>query len=258
MLFDINTYTQMKPKDFTELNLGGGCKTNFIETLEAVRLILPCMTSIQLLDLSDHGEMFFERFEVVKALLPKQMPSLHTLKLYGNHLLSIPEEIREFSSVEVLDLGNNKIELIPDWIEELTNLKELRLFKNSIGLINPKIGGLLQLEYLDICSPNDDSARIRTLPKEISKCKKLKFLDLSIEILPEWIGELNSLIYLSLRGGSLEKIPNSIGKLVNLERLDISYNKLRSIPDDIIGIKSLKAYHVNWEGNPMPEFGYFS
>ena len=64
-------------------------------------------------------------------------------------------------------------------------------------------------------------------PKEIENFKNLQILYLSDQQfteIPEFIGNLTTLVELSLAGGELEKLPNSIFKLKNLKELLLNDN----------------------------------
>ncbi len=48
--------------------------------------------------------------------------------------------------------------------------------------------------------------------------------------IPYNIGNLNKLIYLSIKYNLLSSLPDSIGSLISLKGFDVSYNKLTTIP----------------------------
>jgi Leucine-rich repeat (LRR) protein/flagellar motor component MotA len=68
----------------------------------------------------------------------------------------------------------------------------------------------------------------------------------SITILPDWIGDLQSLTRLSLYSNQkLETLPGSIGDLVNLDELLIGYSPINRLPDGLYNLKNLKSLGLN-------------
>jgi flagellar motor component MotA len=66
---------------------------------------------------------------------------------------------------------------------------------------------------------------------------------LSIEhifaLIPDWIGDMQSLTEISISFGDLETIPDSIGNLKNLTELHLNYIGLKNIPDSIGNLENL-------------------
>lgn len=84
---------------------------------------------------------------------------------------------------------------------------------------------------------NQDEVLNSTLRKFTAKFKLLKVLDFEdnqrLDHLPENIGNLFHLQYLSVRGTRVKLLPKSVEKLINLETLDLKHCLVSEIPFDI-------------------------
>ncbi|GMY30876.1 disease resistance protein RPM1-like [Fagus crenata] len=61
-----------------------------------------------------------------------------------------------------------------------------------------------------------------------------------IDYIPEEVGNLFHLKYLSLRDTKVEKLPKSIGKLKNLKTLDLKRSRVSELPVEISGLSKLR------------------
>uniref|UniRef100_A0A2N9HYD9 Rx N-terminal domain-containing protein n=1 Tax=Fagus sylvatica TaxID=28930 RepID=A0A2N9HYD9_FAGSY len=80
--------------------------------------------------------------------------------------------------------------------------------------------------------------------------KTMDFEGASIHYIPEEVGNLFHLKYLSLRDTKVEKLPKSIGKLKNLETLDLKRSLVSELPVEISGLSKLRylaAYTENYD-----------
>jgi len=77
---------------------------------------------------------------------------------------------------------------------------------------------------------------ISELPNDIGLLKQLKWLSLqnnNLTTLPDSFGELISLQTLRLRGNKVSQLPATMSMLINLQNLDLSKNSLTAIPSSI-------------------------
>ncbi|GAY37756.1 hypothetical protein CUMW_031470 [Citrus unshiu] len=74
--------------------------------------------------------------------------------------------------------------------------------------------------------------------------KVLDLEDASVDYLPEGVGNLFNLHYLSLRNTKVEKIPKSVGNLLSLEILDLKNSLVRELPVEIRNLKKLRYLMV--------------
>ncbi|KAJ4801765.1 Disease resistance protein RPM1 [Rhynchospora pubera] len=83
-------------------------------------------------------------------------------------------------------------------------------------------------------------------PLEATEILKFTYLtvlsleNLSIESVPDKIGNLFNLHYLGLRNTKVKLLPNSIEKLHNLKTLDLMGSEIRKLPDGIVKLKKLR------------------
>ena len=189
--------------------------------------------------------------------------NLKELSLYGRNYTEIPEQISDLANLERLELlflptGCR----IPDSIGQLTKLKYLSTYSvyyndldKEVGItqLPESIGNCTELEELNLTG-----ASITSLPKSITKLKKLTKLDLSqclnLKSLPADIGELTGLTQLDMEVilpniGQLSTLPDSIVNLTNLTEIKAGQQQLKSLPEQIGKMSGLTAIYV--EGNQL-------
>jgi Leucine-rich repeat (LRR) protein len=89
---------------------------------------------------------------------------------------------------------------------------------------------------------------IEVLPEQIFTLVSLVLLDVSDNLLtelPESIGNLVNLTELSVSRNRLTSVPNSIGKLIHLKHLSLSANQLTELPDSISNLINLERLTIN-------------
>ncbi len=146
----------------------------------------------------------------------RELSSLEGLILTRNSLVSLPDWTVEFSQLEYLDVSNNKLEKIPDSIGSLHKLKCLKLNNNKLRRLPNSIGNLLHLKYFSAIENN-------------------------MIHLPETIGKLIMLEELIIPTNLLETLPESIENLSSLKTLHISENPIKKLPSSINNLENLKA-----------------
>jgi hypothetical protein len=123
------------------------------------------------------------------------------LDLSKDKLTDIPEEIREFKSLEKLILNKNKLDSLPVWLKELKHLNYIQADKNLFETFPPV---LLEM----------DSLRV------------IKLGDNMIDAIPIDIDQLDHLEWLGLWSNVIRDFPASLGDLISLKVLDILYNDM--------------------------------
>ena len=173
----------------------------------------------------------------------KNLSSIKSLIFRYNQILNLPDWIGSLSSLESLNLNVNNITKLPDSIGSLNSLKELLLWKNDLKSLPDSIGSLRSLEFLNL-----RLNQLEDLPETIMNLNSLKELNLHdnrlIE-LPQSIGLLRSLEKLNLSWNELKRIPDSIGKLASLKILDLGRNELETIPNSIGSLSSLEDLNLS-------------
>ncbi|OIV89106.1 hypothetical protein TanjilG_27608 [Lupinus angustifolius] len=94
---------------------------------------------------------------------------------------------------------------------------------------------------------SEDSVKI--IPTQFKLLKVLEFVHSPLAHVPENLGNLIRLRYLSFRKTNVESLPNSIGNLQFLETLDLRQTRVRQMPKEINKLKKLRhllANHTSW------------
>ena len=139
------------------------------------------------------------------------------------------------------------------------------------GAIPPELGGLTQLQSLDLAQRWDSTSQKRisnqlsgAIPPDLGQLTNLQSLSLSGNQLsgaiPPELGGLTQLQWLSLGGNQLSgAIPPDLGQLTNLQSLSLSGNQLSgAIPRELGGLTQLQSLSLS--GNQLsgaipPELG---
>ncbi|BFG41910.1 hypothetical protein CerSpe_281840 [Prunus speciosa] len=98
-----------------------------------------------------------------------------------------------------------------------------------------------------IGGPQNPLTSCRNLYKRFKFLRVLDFEDSVLDNLPEEIGYIYHLKYLSLRNTRVKILPKSMGKLVNLETLDLKQSLVHEIPNAINKLPKLRnilAYNM--------------
>jgi Leucine-rich repeat (LRR) protein len=74
------------------------------------------------------------------------------IRINGNELSAIPEEIGYLSNLEIIDMSTNLISAIPNSLGSLKKIKKLNLKENKIAKVNKSISNLTMLADVDISS----------------------------------------------------------------------------------------------------------
>lgn len=178
----------------------------------------------------------------------------------GPQLLEIPSHIFETDALEVLDLSGNAIERIPPEIGKLHRLKSLSVAANRLTSLPPELFELKSLERLDITGnalrfvpqgimslPNlrqlsfgaDDMV---IAPEWLKECKGLRELAiLGNGVLGPWIGQMETLSVLRLRGNLLSALPSWLTQLQKLKILHLDANLFVEFPAALIEMSELRS-----------------
>ncbi|CAG7919144.1 unnamed protein product [Penicillium olsonii] len=139
----------------------------------------------------------------------------------------------QFGGLETLDLHGNMLKSLPMGLRRMQNLRTLNLSNNS-----------LDMEHIEIIS-------------EITSLTDLKLANNQLEgVLAPFMGRLDKLESLDLRGNKLITLPEEIAGMKSLRTLDVSENKLTSLPFEIFSklpLKTLNAQKNKLEGTLIPE-----
>lgn len=90
---------------------------------------------------------------------------------------------------------------------------------------------------------------ITDLPESIGRLSNLRFLSLyntKINTLPDAIGQLSNLQHLSLIGTPITALPESIGQLSKLQTLCLSFTKINTLPESIGQLSNLQSLDLSY------------
>lgn len=138
------------------------------------------------------------------------LSNLRTLTLLEEDLISLPEEIREITSLASLNLQGNPLEGFQGSILALTNLTTLNLDHTGLYSMPEGIGSLTRLRSLHLAGNH-------------------------LTTLPETLGSLTQLETLHLEDNRLTTLPRSIIQLTRLTSLVVYRNALMDIPLETYG-----------------------
>lgn len=133
----------------------------------------------------------------------------------------------QFDSLRVLYLYEKELQIWPEEMKRAKGLNRLWLCK---------------MEQLDLPYILD----------QLLAHPQLEQLFLSkneLQMLPEQIGELQSLRILHLDHNELDQLPKSLEQLQELEELHLGYNQLQQLPQWLEDLPKLKKLYV--QGNPL-------
>ncbi|XP_052290102.1 disease resistance protein RPM1-like [Citrus sinensis] len=95
----------------------------------------------------------------------------------------------------------------------------------------------------EVQSINSELESLRSVLKDADARAAVEELE-GGDYLPEGVGNLFNLHYLSLRNTKVEKIPKSVGNLLSLEILDLKNSLVRELPVEIRNLKKLRYLMV--------------
>ncbi|CAI5766348.1 volume-regulated anion channel subunit LRRC8E-like isoform X2 [Podarcis lilfordi] len=179
--------------------------------LERIPHAVFSLVNMQQLDLKDN-----QLQSIAEIISFQHCRKLVCLKLWHNHISSIPEHFRKLKTLEQLDLSHNRIEVLPSQLFQCSRLHTLDLSYNNIQVIPPGMGVLQSLQHFAI-SHNS----LEALPNEIFFCKQLRVLKVGhnkLHRLSDRVSWLPSLSTLDLRGNPLQALPLEIGQCPVLKR----------------------------------------
>ncbi|XP_013413908.1 leucine-rich repeat protein SHOC-2 [Lingula anatina] len=231
------------------------CVTKSIEELDLrgnqltyLPLSVNSMKRLTRLDLSEN------RISGVDGL--DRLVNLESLNLASNKLQSIPPQIKKLSKLKELNLFDNQIMKIPSAAFAGTQLQMLYFGGQKVAFLSRKALASVQekLEYI-----NFNSMMITEYPKIITKCKKLKTLEMAdngLSKLPKRSFHRKAqMIKLNLSRNSFEDVPKTINRLSNLQTLDLSFNKIMVLkPGTFSKLKNLRKLVLS--NNMILQFSY--
>ncbi|KXX67329.1 leucine-rich repeat domain-containing protein [Flammeovirga sp. SJP92] len=147
--------------------------------------------------------------------------------------VNFPTYVYTLENLEIIDISQKSLREVPPEIVSLKNLKKLEIRSDSLEYICPEVAQLSKLEKLHIGSP-----KLKSLPSSLSQLKKLEEFKLfcSLPELPECIAGMESLSGLIIKNNkipTITSVPDFIGELTNLRYLSLEADSLKSISKEL-------------------------
>lgn len=114
----------------------------------------------------------------------------------------------------------------------LLTLGELDLSWHGCTEMPIQLRHLKQLKVLRFAKSRDG-----TQPHFYENSENLRF----IEVIPDWIAELENLEELDLSGNRIRVVPNAVGKLTKLKELYINDNDVEHVETEVVGLTNLEV-----------------
>uniref|UniRef100_UPI00358F6512 volume-regulated anion channel subunit LRRC8C-like n=1 Tax=Myxine glutinosa TaxID=7769 RepID=UPI00358F6512 len=179
--------------------------------LERIPHAVFSLVNLQELELRENALRSIE-----EILSLQHLRKLTSLKLWNNHIASIPEHVRRLQQLERLYLSRNRITVLPSQLFLCSKLRVLDLAHNEIRTVPPEVGVLQNLIHLSLTGN-----KLEILPDEVFFCRRLKTLRLGgngLTTLSAKVMQLSQLSLLELRGNPLEALPKELACCASLRR----------------------------------------
>ena len=254
---------EMKESPFRPKN----SSSNFMESMSNLKEIPP-----ELAELTFLTELDLSGISLAK--IPDFIGSLSSLKKLslGDSGSELPQWLGDFVNLEFLEIKNDNIETIPASISNLKKLKILHIHGERLASLPEEIGEKLRLTSMDLkcpqlCSLPESFANLKTLrnfrfdeckmalvPGFISDWPELTKLEInaegyyfrpyiSVQALPENIGNLKKLKHLCIKAANIKTIPDSLG-CCHLEYLELT-GDYETIPESFANFSKLKTLKLS-------------
>ena len=178
----------------------------------------------------------------------ENMFCLQNLTISSDVLTAVPDAIGKISSLETLGIHSGKLNRLPDTIGQLSNLKSLSIGGNVwMGTPSGTPSAILREDAVP--------APIKTLPNSLGNLMGLNYLSISgtsLDTIPTWVDGMSSLetLYIAMNP-NVTNLSNDIGNLYNLRFANFSDNNLFEIPAHMANLKALQTLDVS--GNHISE-----
>ena len=182
----------------------------------------------------------------IPEMFAPQLSSLRHIDIRSNSIQAFPVYLSR--KINVLKLSGNKIDTVPEEISLLQNLTDLKVSSCGIKQFPRAVLTLKTLQSLDI-----SNNLIRNIPEDILKLKlrKLCIGGNPLDEFPTFIDELSDLEEIGLSSSFLEKIPYVTGKL-KLKKLKVNDNCIEEFPESLSqqNLEKLEIYDNPIKGLP--------
>jgi len=151
-----------------------------------------------------------------------RLSKLQELEIASNQLTVLPDSIGDLKELRKILLQENSLTSLPESFGQLTDLIVLGLGKNTFSKIPDSMYKLKNLEALWI----DNFAQFSNWIRALKSLSSIRSSECGLVVIPNWIGELNELTELILKGNFISDLPPSLAQLEHLKYLYLDDNPL--------------------------------
>lgn len=165
------------------------------------------------------------------------------------HASSLSEVFENKATIKTLNLTGKSLEVLPNLVSELINLEELNLSKTNLKTLPIELSLCKKLRKIDLgYNPDMDVNQV---------FKVLRLMDLTsvviegcqLSFVPFQLAEIRTLNYLNASNNLITELPDNFGKLTGLISLNVAMNQLDSIQTGINRLPNLKSLDISFNSN---------
>ena len=187
------------------------------------------------------------KLESLPTTFATDHPKLKVLRIIGNRLKVLPQNIGDMSELLLLDVGVNQLRELPESLGRVYVLQHLNVRMNNLTSLPSSLQRMGKLRSL-IANNN----RLDQLPSWIGGLASLLNIQVQHNLLrelPNEIGELDTLTVLFAWNNLLGVLPSTMGDMVSMQVFDARNNRLADLPSSISRWENI--VHIDVEGNPL-------
>ncbi|KJE90630.1 ubiquitin ligase [Capsaspora owczarzaki ATCC 30864] len=174
---------------------------------------------------------------------------LTRLNLSSNHLVSVPDSIRNLGSLERLNLSDNAIVELGESVGRLSRLTQLIISGNRLRKLPADICCCTQLVVLN-ASANQLSELPQLFFTFLHNLQSLQLQHNALHSLPQNINKLEQLTHLDLSDNMLQDVPAELGLLTRLQFVSVARNAMTTLPPSLIQLQR-RIEMLDTSGNPL-------
>jgi hypothetical protein len=168
--------------------------------------------------------LYFNRDEISKDELQKTFSAFHGRK-------------NELQKIRTLDISPEDLYAVAV-LFEAGGIEKLRIHGEFTGTWPEFLENCQSLTSIELIAWEGSIE----FPLWLRNAVSLRYLTIeSLILLPDWIGDIQSITQLTIYDNTNKTLPDSIGDLKNLTRLEISLSAIEKLPDSIGNLSSLNV-----------------
>ncbi|KAK2640003.1 hypothetical protein Ddye_027798 [Dipteronia dyeriana] len=193
--------------------------------------------------------------EYLTELVERNLVHVSKTKLQGKPLnCRVHDLMHEIILKKTEQSGFSRI-LDEDNMSQCTKTRRLTLSKSTDNVLvrinDSKVRSLFLANIVEL--PRSFMSTISV--NKFKLMRVLDFEDAPIDYVPEGVGNLFHLHYLSLKNTKVKILPKTVGKLLNLETLNLKNTLVGELPVEIKNLKRLRYLVILRSDNPLDSYG---